>query len=263
MDLSDRMKEHEGKYRSKLIFERPDDALVVRVDGKAFHTYTKGAQVPFDSNLQSAMDSVAIDLCEGIQASVIAYVQSDEVSVIARPYRKDSSAPWFDGNVVKICSVTSAMAAVRMTIASPAVFGTAKPALFDSRAFVLPRDEVVNYLIWRQSDALRNSVQMLARSRFSHKKLTGLSCNEMKEMLRGVGDPWEARSSGSRQGRVIVKVWKDQVVTYVDKRTGITNSTPSRRSEWIVDREAPLFVEDRSYVESRFDDPTESPNVSS
>lgn len=252
MDLSDRMKEYEGKYRNSLVFENPDDALVVRVDGKAFHTYTKGARIPFDSLLQDAMNNIAIDLCSEVQGAVLAYVQSDEVSVIARPFKKESSSVWFDGNVQKICSITSAMAAVRMTVTSPTIFGSMKEALFDSRAFVIPANEVVNYLIWRQSDALRNSVQMLARSHFSHRKLMGKSCDEMKDLLRENKAPWENIDLDSQRGRTIVRRVFNEPVTFLDKRTKQVKQALAMRSKWIVDGRMPLFVEDRKYVEAMF-----------
>jgi len=252
-NLSDRMKLHEEKYRAFLIFENLDDALIIRVDGKAFHTYTRGAKVPFDENFQDVMNDVAVALCNNTQGAVLAYVQSDEVSIVVRPIRDKLSVPWFGGNVQKICSITAAIASVTMTTESSRIFGLNRQALFDSRAFVLPRNEIVNYLIWRQTDALRNSVQMLARSHFSHKKLLDKSCDEMKEMLVHAGDPWEEYSSGSQRGRVIIKRMSEKTTEYFHKKTGVVNVVSAIRSRWEVDPVAPTFLQDRNYVESRFD----------
>lgn len=56
-------------------------------------------------------------------------------------------------------------------------------AMFDSRVFSLPKEEVVNYFIWRQQDAIRNSIQMVGRANFSNKQLNKKSCTEIQDML--------------------------------------------------------------------------------
>lgn len=244
------MKQYEDVSRSYLQLEN-EDVMVIRVDGRAFHTYTKGAKEPFDEMLQSAMNEVARDLCENIQGARIAYVQSDEVSVVVVPGDKEKSSVWFDGNIQKICSITAAIASTRMTLESPRIFDRMKIAQFDSRVFALPHAEVVNYLIWRQSDATRNSVQMLARSLFSHKQLNNKSCETMKEMVREKGQPWEQQASGSVRGRVVVQVRRQERVEFVDKRTKEVKSTVAERTHWIADWDIPDFVRDREYITNR------------
>ena len=56
-------------------------------------------------------------------------------------------------------------------------------AMFDSRIFSLPREEVCNYIYWRQLDATRNSIQMVGQSQFSHRELQNKSCYDIQEML--------------------------------------------------------------------------------
>ncbi len=250
MDLSDRMKQYENVNRTYLRLENPDDVIVVRVDGRAFHTYTRGAKVPFDEMLQASMNEVARELCENIQNSAMAYVQSDEVSVILTPSKESSL--WFDGNIQKMCSISAAIASTRMTLESPRVFERMRVAQFDSRIFSIPRSEVINYLIWRQSDATRNSVQMLARSMFSHKQLTGKSCEEMKVMVREKGRPWENEPSGSTRGRCVVKQSFQENVEYVDKRTKEVKRALAERTRWVPIWDIPCFVEDRNFVSQYF-----------
>ncbi len=246
MDLSDRMKQYENVNRHYLSLANPDDVIVVRVDGRAFHTYTRGAKEPFDEMLQSSMNEVARELCENIQNAAVAYVQSDEASIIMTP-NKESSL-WFDGNIQKMCSISAAIASTRMTLESPRVFGKMRVAQFDSRVFSLPQDEVINYLIWRQSDATRNSVQMLARSIFSHKQLLGKSCETMKQMVREAGRPWENEAAGSTRGRVVIKQSFQEPVEYVDKRTKQVKQAIANRTRWIPVWDIPCFVQDRTFV---------------
>ena len=163
--LGDRMKRFECAARTTLPPRMP---VILRVDGRAFHTYTRGCQRPFDEPLMRAVDAVAMALCEDIQGAQIAYVQSDEISLLVHGYKRFASAAWFDNQIQKIVSVAAAIAASVMTERSVGVFGEVRPAAFDARAFVLPEREVANYFVWRQQDATRNSVQMLARALASH-----------------------------------------------------------------------------------------------
>ncbi len=246
MDLSDRMKQYEGAYRGYLKIENEGDLIVIRVDGRAFHTYTRGAKEPFDEMLQASMNEVARELCENIQGALLAYVQSDEVSVIVSS--GNGANIWFDGNVQKMCSISAAIASTRMTLESPRIFGKMRVAQFDSRVFVLPKEEIVNYLIWRQSDATRNSVQMLARSIFSHKQLLGKSCDTMKVMVREAGRPWENEAPGSTRGRCVVKQTFQENVEYIDKRSKQVKSAVAERTRWIPIWDIPCFVQDRTFV---------------
>lgn len=201
--LGDRMKAYEGAYKYTL---PPRQPTVIRVDGKSFHTYTKGIQRPWCAKLSSAMDEVALQLCKNIQTVQMAYVQSDEISLLLHPYIRYQTQPWFAGEVQKMVSVSASIAATTMTVESEKVFGKIKPAYFDSRVFVLPTvSEVLNYFLWRQQDATRNSVQMLARSMFSHKECDRKSCEQLKVMCADKGQPWEEVPAYYRHGRGIMR----------------------------------------------------------
>jgi tRNA(His) 5'-end guanylyltransferase len=242
------MKQYEGTYRSYLKVENEGDLIVIRVDGRAFHTYTRGAKEPFDEMLQSSMNEVARELCENVQGAQFAYVHSDEVSVIIASGNGDRDSIWFDGNIQKMCSISAAIASTRMTLESPRVFGKMRVAQFDSRVFVLPKDELANYLIWRQSDAMRNSVQMLARSLFSHKQLLGKSCDTMKQMVREAGRPWENEPPGSTRGRCVIKQTIQENVEYIDKRTKQVRTATVVRTRWVPIWDIPSFVQDRNFI---------------
>ena len=156
--LGDRMKHnYENVSRTYLTRRTP---VIMRLDGKAFHTLTRNCVKPFDIDLQDAMKATAIELCLEIQGAKIAYTQSDEISILLTDYDNLKTSPWFDYNIQKMCSIASAMASVKFS----SVWGST--GLFDCRVFNIPKDEVMNYFVWRQKDWLRNSLSMLAQANF-------------------------------------------------------------------------------------------------
>jgi tRNA(His) 5'-end guanylyltransferase len=199
--------------------------VIIRVDGKAFHTYTRECARPFDSNLADVMIYTARKMCDEIQGACLAYTQSDEISFLLHNYRKLTSQPWFDNQVQKMCSVAAGMASAYFTAESYQIWDPEKirPAVFDARVFVLPEAEVCNYFLWRQQDATRNSIQMLARSLYSHKECHEKNGSELQEMCFQKGQNWNDLHVRWKRG-VCVKQQK-------------------------VDLEIPVFSQDRNYIE--------------
>lgn len=231
--LGDRMKRYESAARTVLPGRMP---VILRADGKAFHNYTRDCARPWDEKLIAAMNAVAIRLCEEIQGAVLGYVQSDEISILMHCYKRHDSAAWFENQVQKIVSVAASIAGATMTAESVQVFGDTRLAYFDARAFVVPESEVCNYFLWRQQDASRNSVQMLAQSMFSPREMHGKNCAVLQEMVyQKSGQNWNDIPTHLRRGRCVVRrTWQ-----YSD----------ATRSAWVVDNEPPMFNVERAYVE--------------
>lgn len=178
-NIANRMKKYEGIPRIHLTPRMP---LICRLDGKAFHTYTRGFEKPVDEKIIGAMTHAAVCLSREIQGFKIAYIQSDEISVLVNDYENFETQAWFDKNLQKVISVSASICTAYFNKYMWSV-GVDKTALFDSRAFVIPREEVCNYFYWRQLDAERNSVSSLAQAHFSHRQLHGKNVKEMKAML--------------------------------------------------------------------------------
>lgn len=236
MDLGDRMKAYEKAHRYVL---SPRTPIIVRVDGKAFHTYTRGASKPFDDGLMYAMDACALALCQEIDGAQIAYVQSDEISVLIHYYKRFNSQPWFGNVLQKIASVSAGIASGVMTEYSHGVFGSTRRACFDARVFTLPESEVANYFVWRQRDWKRNSVQMLAQSLFSAKECHKKNNSQLQEMCFERGFNWNNLETRKKRGRCIVREEED-VLT----EDGIVTV-----KDWAVHFEIPDFAKDRAYIE--------------
>lgn len=232
MSIMDRMKLYEKAARTKLPPRMP---VIIRVDGKAFHTYTKRCHKPFDPKLMEAMDMCAMELCYQIHGAQLAYIQSDEISILIHNYKTYNTQPWFDNQVQKMVSVSAAIAASTMTLVSHTVFGYTKPATFDARAFVLPERDVCNYFLARQQDWTRNSVQMLARSFYSHKECHKKNNAELQEMCFTKGANWNNLSTSLKRGRCVVRR---------------QNQTDPEKWVWKIDEEIPIFSQDRDYIES-------------
>lgn len=262
--LGDRMKGYEDTFRHTLPNRLP---VILRIDGKAFHTYTRGCKRPWDENLVTVMNLTAIELCKKIQGAQLAYVQSDEISILLNNYAELETQSWFDNNLQKMVSISAAIASVTFSMNSWRIWnphyvksgvlleGDLKAAYFDSRAFVLPKEDVVNYFLWRQQDATRNSVQMLARTLYSHKECNNKNNSELQEMCFQKGQNWNDVQTAQKRGRCIIKkesvsVNEPMIVRLKDGTMGYPpnfNAETVRKS-WVVDNEIPIFSQDRDYV---------------
>lgn len=224
--LGDRMKRHEAAFRS--VLPRRTYALL-RVDGRSFHSYLRGAAKPFDEDFMADMDHVAEALCTEITGSVFAYTQSDEISILVTDFATETTEPWFGGVTAKWLSISAALATAVLNERRPS-----RRALFDSRVFTLSDPvEVANYFIWRQRDAVRNSISMAAQAHFSHRRLHGISSGGMQELLWSeLGVNWNDYPPGCKRGRVTVRRTGERSVEYTDRRTQETVSTVAVRSWW-------------------------------
>jgi|SRR5579863_1792485 len=178
--LGNRMKTYENVTRHFLTRRMP---VVIRLDGKSFHTLTKNMKKPFDDDFKYVMEAVTKILCEEVQGCQFAYTQSDEISLLLVDYQTHDTQAWFDNNIQKIVSVSASIATAAFNSWALSKLTILGPAHFDARAFNLPKEEVCNYFIWRQQDATRNSIQSVGQANFSHKELHGLSCDEIQEKL--------------------------------------------------------------------------------
>lgn len=270
-NLGDRMKTYENVTRAHLVRRMP---VIIRLDGKAFHSFTRGFQKPFDAVLMKTMQDTMKYLCENIQGCVFGYTQSDEISLLLIDYQTLTSDSWFDNTVQKMCSVSASMATLafnkffRNNIdewgydnlpdfedggtnqkVDPTLlkqchtyFSRCDKAMFDSRVFNIPKEDVVNYFIWRQQDATRNSIQSAGQANFSHKQLMNKNCNQIQDMLfveKGIN--WNnypticKRGTGCRKQMTEIKCQNDPDKTVM-------------RKKWIIDTEIPVFTQDMNYI---------------
>lgn len=234
-DIGDRFKVYEACFDHTLPRRLP---LVVRVDGRAFHGIK--LHKPFDDVFFDAMARTAAALCKEIQGAVLAYQQSDEISIVARDDMTPNTEAWAGKRLAKVVSWSAAIATAAFNAASEGRYGMRH---FDARAFVLPDlSEVTNYLIWRQQDATRNSVSMAAHAAFSHKSLHGVNSNGMIDRLREAGKPWEDTPTHFKRGAIVRRVKVPKYVEYLKAEI--------ERSEWGVHMETPIFTQDRAYIEA-------------
>lgn len=195
-DIGARMKAYENCYR---IYLPKRQAVIVRIDGRAFHSFTKGFARPYDEVFAWAMQETTRQLCENISGCKFAYQQSDEISLVLTDYETINTEPWFGNNLQKIVSISAAMATFyfRQNFLEAIVsmdkcdensnvhfkaYGE-KLCVFDARAFIIPREEVANYIYWRQLDCVRNSIQLAGQAYFSQKQLQNKNCDQIQEML--------------------------------------------------------------------------------
>ncbi len=262
--LGDRMKEfYENRAKTKLIRRMP---VIIRLDGRAFHTWTRGFVKPFDKRLIEAMQETTLELCKNIQGCVFGYTQSDEITLILVDYNDIDVSAWYDYEVQKICSVASSMATLYFNrifhnkvrefinthykvITDKETYGeelsnsvneivkaytkaVEMGAMFDARCFNVPISDVCNAVFCRQQDASRNSINSLGQKWFKPKELEGKNTSQVQDMLfEKYGINWNNLSTVEKRGAAIIKDENDK---------------------WFIDEEMPILRgEDRAYVESR------------
>ena len=274
-DLGVRMKTfYEQIPKTKLMRRTP---VIIRIDGKAFHTFTRGFQKPFDEVLIKTMQETTKYLCENIQGCVLGYTQSDEISLVLVDYQRFETSAWFDYEIQKMCSIAASMATMvfnksfennvddyrfsKWDGVSKYEEGTEeyiktllkaveKGAMFDARVFNIPKEEVTNCIYWRQLDASHNSIQMVVQANFSHKELQNKSCNDIQDMLmlqKNIN--WNDFPTYQKRGTCVVR---NKIVVESDgiTETAILRDITKSENEWIIDKDIPIFKgEDREYID--------------
>lgn len=201
--LGDRMKAYEDIWRIKL----PRRAYtILRLDGRSFSLLTRGMDRPFDHGFAHTMDLTAETLCQMIQGAVFAFTQSDEISILMQDFKEPGTQAWFDGNLSKILSISAGIASTHFLDVIGLQGGTIHHT-FDARAFSLSDPvEAANYFVWRQRDAVRNSIQMAGQAKFSQSELHQKSTGQIQEMLFAQhAINWNDYPAGFKRGRVCVQ----------------------------------------------------------
>lgn len=282
-DLGKRMKEfYESVPKTKLIRRMP---VAMRLDGRAFHTFTRGFQKPFDPVLIKAMQKTTKYLCENIQGCMFGYTQSDEITLILVDYKNLNTDAWFGYEVQKMCSIAASMATLAFNkyfaeevnnwgeatfpdwheggtnypeeldenkLALSTIYFRAieKGAMFDCRVFNIPKEEVTNLVYWRQLDAARNSVQMVGQANFSHSELQKKTCNMIQDMLHEQkGINWNDFPAYLKRGSAIVK---NGVTIYINELTEdiVLRDRSKPANEWLIDLNMPMLKGiDRHYLD--------------
>lgn len=282
-ELANRMKDYEKRNRYYLQKRLP---VIIRLDSRAGHTFTKGFKRPFDEIFIKSMQVAAQYLCENIQGCQCAYIQSDEITLLLVDYEKLNTDSWFDYRTDKIISISAAMATLAFNkyftsnaemyidnfyetwnysdVEEKYVKVLEKAIkmglVFDSRVFNLPKEEVTNNFYWRQLDCSRNSIQMVGQANFSHKELQHKSCNDIQDMLmthKGIN--WNDFPTYQKRGSCVIKeyYWIDanDGCEYSKEYSEVLNriggcETDIMRSRWIIDKDIPIFKGDgREYIE--------------
>ena len=243
MKLDERMKKYEYVTRYYLMCRTP---VIVRIDGKAFHTFTRGMKKPFDHIFMESMQDTMKYLCENVQGCILGYTQSDEISLLLIDYENLESSAWFDNNINKIVSIAASMTSlyfnkifymkmfaycvennVNKEYKDLLVDKSNSLQFFDSRAFNLQKEEVNNYFIWRQQDAIKNAIQMIGRAYFTHKELENKNGKDIIDMLDNIKVNYHSFSTCEKRGTCCIKTDKG----------------------WELDTEIPIFKDNKDYIE--------------
>lgn len=277
-DLAKRMKQYEHVSKSVLMRRMP---VIMRLDGKAFHTFTRGFERPFDKILVKSMQETMKYLCQNIQGCVLGYTQSDEIILVLVDYKKLTSDAWFDNEVQKMCSIGASMATMafnkvfldevdleysrrfeqiqnnqdlskeekesleeELENAFDTYYDKVNKAMFDCRVFNLPKEEVTNCIYWRQLDASRNSIQMVGQANFSHRELMNKTYNQIQDMLMTQREiNWNYLETTYKRGSCCVK---EEYFKPNEDGKHVEHECDEAtngvcRTNWVIDNDIPIF----------------------
>ncbi len=249
-NLGNRMKGYEQVFRQYLVNRTP---VIVRLDGKSFHTWTKKLkgrkkeQDPYNSDMHDMMLFTTKYIMHHMQNVEIAYTQSDEISILMNDWRTLRTDRWYGNNIQKIVSVTAAAASAGFNFIAKNrgyINIVHDLALFDSRVFNLPKEEVNNYFVWRQLDATRNSINMLGQFYFSHKELQNKNTNQIQDMLMLTIKNDQPLAVNWND----LDVWKKRGTTITRGDTSIPSLT-----NWVTDDNIPIFTQNKQYIEQHLE----------
>lgn len=286
--IGTRMKSYEDAQKTYLTRRMP---VMIRVDGNAFHTFTRGFERPFDSIMAESMQRTMKYMCENISGCVLGYTQSDEITLLLIDYKKKNQGAWFGYVKRKVETIAASMATMAFNEAFSDVitekisedimkvqndeetekvkdyyFKYVKKcgrAMFDARAFNIPEFEVVNEFIWRQQDCTRNSIQSVGHANFSDKKMHKKNMSQIQDMLmlkKGIN--WNDFPTFLKRGSCCIK--EDYFIPENELPENHRNNLSPRtldpeedeygvwRSRWVIDKEIPIFTQNKNYVNDLF-----------
>lgn len=259
-NLGDRMKGYEKVFDREL---PPRQPVIVRLDGNSFHEFTASRfEFPFDAKFKNCMNEAAIATMKYCNGSMIAYVQSDEISVLLRNDLNPDMGQFLNGRIQKICSLVASACAVRFSKEVSKLTGKDEEVQFDCRCFVMPANDVVNYYEWRQQDTIKNAINSIIYwklrgemgAKAAQRKLDGIPTDSKQEILeREYGIKIDDYPSYYIRGSCIYKVEKTMPIEEVAPPEIIDKYNKHgemvTRHEWKIDKEIPIFHECREFID--------------
>lgn len=235
--LGDRMKMYESAYETYIMPRAP---VIIRCDGKSFHTFTRKFDKPFDEKFNRVMANTMFYVANKIDGCVFSYAQSDEITFVIRNDKTFETEPWFGNRLQKMCSVVSSM--ITAQFAHEGKYDSL--AYFDTRVFAVPSlTEAGNALVWRQNDCVKNSISSACYYEIgkkigkgtARKKMYKLNQKQQQELLFSeAGINWSSYPTKYKRG----------VGCYREK----SNLMANRGWVWKFDEELPKFT-----AEGKFD----------
>jgi tRNA(His) 5'-end guanylyltransferase len=212
-DLGDRCKQFERVEADRRAMRGLP--LLARLDGRAFHTFTRGLQRPYDPGMSMAMIETTRTLVQEMVA-LVGYTQSDEITLAWYEPSQSASDYAFDGRFQKLASVLAGMASARFCqlLAEHLPAKVSETPHFDCRIWQVPTlGDAADVFIWREDDATKNSITMAASAHYSDRELDGKSSSAKQEMLWQKGVNWNDFPAFFKRGTYLQRRSFDRTLT--------------------------------------------------
>jgi tRNA(His) 5'-end guanylyltransferase len=210
-NLGNKYKKYESEY---LLLLDKTKYSILRVDGNAFHTYTKKFNKPFDEKIANAMIYATKEWIKKFNG-IIGYTQSDEATIVLPRYDKESLSELpFSGKVNKLITLSSSYFTLMF---NKFMKTTDSSPIFDCRIFqVETKEDVLECLRWRHLDSYRNGITCLARSIVGHKVLEKLGTKQRQEIIKNKDDFVIYKNHHVLHGTFILKQLNANKKRYID-----------------------------------------------
>ena len=243
MDIGDRMKGYEKVWDQKLPRRVP---VLARIDGVSFSKLTERYKFkkPYDQDFIKAMYCAMRNVVTNVSGVVLAYHQSDEITVLLKNNQTFETEPYAANRIQKLTSHLAALATCGFN--KELGGGGDKPAFFDCRVWTVPEAEINNSFLWRQQDAFRNCVQAVAH--YGLKEKLNLKGRAVQKLMAN-------KSTNELQELIFKELWIniDTYPTHLKRGTCmVKKSYLEDRAHWVIDENIPIFSKDPGYIEDQY-----------
>jgi tRNA(His) 5'-end guanylyltransferase len=178
--------------------------LIIRLDGRNFKRALSGFKKPYDEKFTAGMvKAVEIFFENSGFNPELAYIFSDEISIFF-------DKVLFKGRVEKLDSVISGFLSSALTL----VLDLKMPISFDARVIPICKENILEYLTWRQAEAWRNHINAYGyytlreeglSENEAEERMNGMKAEDVHEMLFSRGINLNATPKWQRRGILIAK----------------------------------------------------------
>ena len=250
------LKERMKALQSERDYRLDDDSYILcHIDGRAFSKMIKKKfRLPFDDDFMRMMDDTASYVCANVQGAKLAYVQSDEITIVITNFKVEDGevlkgSSFFDYRLCKLQSIIASLATAKFNqLYALRILGMDSDKSYNQQLREMPLiqfdckcwdvkeyNDMFAWFKFRQNDCIRKSKQQFAQAYCPHKELLNKNADEQVAYCKlKTGKDWTELQGKYKYGRLVYRT------TYptqtINPKTGEpVNIIRSCYSAWTLD----------------------------